>query len=426
MAQYINDPVPKYRQEDLNKTTKDLHGYVTGLSDQLQFLLANLDADNIPELPDIMKRLTDAQGNITKLEVTAKGLELTIRDNEGNMSRITADITGIRANISNVEGDISNLRQTASSLSSQISSAKGDISSLRQTASSLSSQISNQGNQISYIRQTASSIESRVSDLNGKYSSLKQTVDGFDFRGMVTFRDLRNELDDYPSNSDLRRGRTTIDGGCITTGKIDCEYIDLYGQLSVYERMGGRGEGGFIGYCSGSSETGIGVMESRRGGQCICTDGGARLTHGRSDNSIWVTRGGCFSSETMQTYSDRRLKQDIKYDLADYEAFYRALKPCSFLMRRHTSGRRHIGFIAQEIEEALQDVGLSGASLAAACFDANAKRQDGTEETGLWSVRYGEFIALNTAMIQGLLHKVDALTERVDQLESLLESTHSP
>lgn len=437
MAQYINDPVPKYRQDDLNKTTKDLHGYVTGLSDQLQYLLANLDADNIPELPDIIKRLTDAQGNITNLEVTAEGLKLTVQDHDnrltkvtvtvegiqtsvgdmkGNLSELKQTVNGIGTRVQNAEGSISTLTQTAGSLKTQISDNKGNISSLQQTANSLSVQISNNANSISSLRITANGLESRVSDLNGKYSSLKQTVDGFDFTGMVTFRDLSNELEGYPTNRDLERGKTVIDGGCISTGQIDCEYIQLYGEMEVYEDSHGRYSGGYIGYCSGYSDSGIGVMESRRGGQCICTNGGAKLAYGDS-KYLGVSRHNIFASEDIYIESDRRVKEDIRYNLDEYEAFYRALKPCTYLLRRRESGRRHSGFIAQEIEEALKKAGMTGTDFAAHGFDPTAKRYDGTNETGLWRVRYGELIALNTAMVQKLMSRVDALEERLAALE---------
>ena len=228
MAQYINDPVPKYRQENLNKTTKDLHGYVTGLSDQLQYLLANLDADNIPESPDIIKRLTDAEGNITNFEVTAEGIKVQVQNNKGDIanlviradklssqitqteqglsSRIEQTASQIRTEVNDVKNGLSSqISQTASEIRTQVANNKGEISTLRQTANSLSVQVSNHANSISSLKITANGLESRVSDLNGKYSSLKQTVDGFDFTGMVTFRDLNSELENYPTNRDLER-----------------------------------------------------------------------------------------------------------------------------------------------------------------------------------------------------------------------------
>ena len=435
MAQYINDPVPKYRQENLNKTTKDLHGYVTGLSDQLQYLLANLDADNIPELPDIIKRLTDAEGNITNFEVTAEGIK--VQNNKGDIanlviradklssqitqteqglsSRIEQTASQIRTEVNDVKNGLSSqISQTASEIRTQVANNKGEISTLRQTANSLSVQVSNHANSISSLKITANGLESRVSDLNGKYSSLKQTVDGFDFTGMVTFRDLNSELENYPTNRDLERGRTVIDGACISTGQIDVDYIYLHDQMEVFD---GRYSGGYIGYCSGYSDDGIGVMNSSSTGQCICTNGGAKLAYG-DRKYLGVSRSNIFASEDIFIESDRRVKEEIRYDLDTYEAFYRALKPCSYLLRRRENGRRHTGFIAQEMEQALLASGKTGADFAAYGFDPHARRYDGTGETGLWRVRYGELVALNTAMVQRLMARVDRLEERLTALES--------
>ena len=437
MAQYINDPVPKYRQENLNKTTKDLHGYVTGLSDQLQYLLANLDADNIPELPDIIKRLTDAEGNITNFEVTAEGIKVQVQNNKGDIanlviradklssqitqteqglsSRIEQTASQIRTEVNDVKNGLSSqISQTASEIRTQVANNKGEISTLRQTANSLSVQVSNHANSISSLRITANGLETRVSDLNGKYSSLKQTVDGFDFTGMVTFRDLNSELENYPTNRDLERGRTVIDGACISTGQIDVDYIYLHDQMEVFD---GRYSGGYIGYCSGYSDDGIGVMNSSSTGQCICTNGGAKLAYG-DRKYLGVSRSNIFASEDIFIESDRRVKEEIRYDLDTYEAFYRALKPCSYLLRRRENGRRHMGFIAQEMEQALLASGKTGADFAAYGFDPHARRYDGTGETGLWRVRYGELVALNTAMVQRLMARVDRLEERLTALES--------
>ena len=437
MAQYINDPVPKYRQENLNKTTKDLHGYVTGLSDQLQYLLANLDADNIPELPDIIKRLSDAEGNITNFEVTAEGIKVQVQNNKGDIanlviradklssqitqteqglsSRIEQTASQIRTEVNDVKNGLSSqISQTASEIRTQVANNKGEISTLRQTANSLSVQVSNHANSISSLKITANGLESRVSDLNGKYSSLKQTVDGFDFTGMVTFRDLNSELENYPTNRDLERGRTVIDGACISTGQIDVDYIYLHDQMEVFD---GRYSGGYIGYCSGYSDDGIGVMNSSSTGQCICTNGGAKLAYG-DRKYLGVSRSNIFASEDIFIESDRRVKEEIRYDLDTYEAFYRALKPCSYLLRRRENGRRHTGFIAQEMEQALLASGKTGADFAAYGFDPHARRYDGTGETGLWRVRYGELVALNTAMVQRLMARVDRLEERLTALES--------
>ena len=227
MATFQNDAVPKYRENDIPKTVKDLRNYTFNLSEQMMFLFSNLDEDNVPELAEIKKRLTDAEGNITNIVVDATGIAAQVKDNEDNIASLQLTAQGLAARITTAEGDISTLeltaqslttrimdaegnistlqqtassltsqigdananistlQQTASSLSSQISNAQGDISSLEQTASRLTTRVSNAEGDISSLTQTADGLESTVSDLDGKYTSIKQTVDSIDIAGEV-------------------------------------------------------------------------------------------------------------------------------------------------------------------------------------------------------------------------------------------------
>lgn len=227
MATFQNDAVPKYRENDIPKTVKDLRNYTFNLSEQMMFLFSNLDEDNVPELEEIKKRLTDAEGNITTILVDASGLAVQVKDNADNIASLQLTAQGLAARITTAEGNIStleltaeslttrimdaegnistlqqtassltsqigdananisNLQQTASSLSTQISNAQGDISSLEQTANRLTTRVSNAEGDISSLTQTADGLESTVSDLDGKYTSIKQTVDSIDIEGTV-------------------------------------------------------------------------------------------------------------------------------------------------------------------------------------------------------------------------------------------------
>lgn len=422
MATFQNDAVPKFRENDLPRTVKELRNYSFNLSEQMMFLFSNLDEDNVPALNEINNRFEDVDGNITNLTINADGLKLSVQDHENRLTSLTVTVDGIKTTVSDVDGNLSSLTQTVNGISTRVGNAEGDISTLQQTANSLTVQVADNKASIATLKITSSGLESTVSDLNGKYTSLKQTVDGFDFTGFVTFTDLNNELDNYPTNSDLRRGRTSISGGCIDTDQIDVAYINLYGEMSVGEGRDGP-IGGYIGFCEGNSDVGIGVMESARSGQCICTNGGAKLAYGSDDFYIGVSRSNIFASEDIYIESDRRVKQDIRYDLDTYETFYRKLKPCSFVRKRHTSGRRHTGFIAQELEEALLSSGKTGMDLAAYGFDPDARRYENNAQTptdaekGCYKIRYTELVALNTAMVQKLMVRVDELEQEIKRLK---------
>ena len=188
-------------------------------------------------------------------------------------------------------------------------------------------------------------------------------------------------------------GNTYIDGNMIYTGSIYASSLHLGGQMSVYSTETGNTLGGYIGYCSGDSDTGIGVMNSSGTGQCICTNAGAKIAYGTNTEIIayrsnaYISSGnssiGVFSDGTinispgsggytafyvgstarmlagatscrpyeddgislgLSSYkwsniyattssigaSDRALKKDITYDLSKYDAFFDDLRPTQY------------------------------------------------------------------------------------------------
>ena len=122
--------------------------------------------------------------------------------------------------------------------------------------------------------------------------------------------------------------------------------------------------------------------------------------------AIWVTRGECFCSSDMMTYSDRRMKEDIDHDLACYRDFFRALRPCRFLLKANPAEGYHTGFVAQEVEEAMDAARLSPMDFSGL---GRVRLPDKTEG---YALRYGAFVALNTYMIQELERRVAALEGR--------------
>ena len=153
--------------------------------------------------------------------------------------------------------------------------------------------------------------------------------------------------------------------------------------------------------------------------------------------AVYATNG------TIQT-SDRKLKHDIKSIDDKYIALFNALKPIRYMM--NDGDRIHIGFISQDVEEAMQEVGLSDLEFAGFCKDKKrvlkkeiVKTESGEEierETGkledvldedgnpeyTYSLRYEEFIALNTRMIQDLMKTVEAQNKRIEALEAQINS----
>ena len=144
---------------------------------------------------------------------------------------------------------------------------------------------------------------------------------------------------------------------------------------------------------------------------------GNRIGNIGTPNHLWDTvyaKTGSISS------SDRNMKQDIVYMGDIQEKFFNLLKPVTFKFIENRSGRTHYGFISQDIEESLTNLGLTGVDFAGFCKDSYI--DENNEVVTSYSLRYTEFIALNTYMIQKLQEENRKLEERVGSLENKLKS----
>ena len=102
--------------------------------------------------------------------------------------------------------------------------------------------------------------------------------------------------------------------------------------------------------------------------------------------------------------SDRNKKHDIDYDLSKYESLFDSLRPAGYKLNNGTSGRVHIGMIAQEVEQSVTDCGMTGLDFGAVVRDI---AEDKTEH---YYLRYTEFVGL-------LIDQVQKLKARVARLE---------
>jgi hypothetical protein len=132
----------------------------------------------------------------------------------------------------------------------------------------------------------------------------------------------------------------------------------------------------------------------------IPTSGGMYLG---SSGSYWA---GAYLGAGAPVTSDRNLKHDIDILPDKYLAFAQKIKPRMFKYNDGTSGRIHTGFIAQEIEEAMTECGITdmefGGLVKAPVYSENL--EDGeydtsSELTGYrYFLRYEEFIPLLFAL----------------------------
>lgn len=421
---YIDTNFPTFTgEESANEKINTIQNYMYMLVEQLRYSLHNLDLRNMNQTAvkqyenyltePIYAHISDTDGNVADLQITAKGLAGRINDAEGNINGLQITAKGLSAQISNAQGDITSLQATAKGLSARISSAEGNITTLTATASGLTTSVSNMSGQISSLRQTVNGFQ--LSASNGEDSStLTLTSNGvyissasIYFRGMVTYEDLSGS------------GRTIINGDNVTTGMINTDYIFLGGELTVYQsNRRGASIGGYMGYVSsrdyeGNRTYGMGMMDTSGWNQVVVTNAGARLTSYSAqvtaavnatlstENNITLNAGRLINASTeISVSSDRRLKEEIRYDVGEtYTGLFETLEPVSFFYRKGLR-KRHLGFIAQDLLEGLEKLGLPAEELAVLSRN----------EDGFLGIASGELIAVLWAKVKELDKKVKELT----------------
>lgn len=327
---------------------------------------------------------------------------------------LTVDIDNIKLE---VEDEINQLSSSITvqldSITSQITGLDGQVSSITQTVSGIQTQITGLNNQVSSIDQKVDSIDLSVS--NGNTSSrISLTVDGVQvssatvrFTGDIVFA------------SDLTDGVTEISGDNIQTGEISARYIRLGGQMEVYESTSSRADvGGYIGFMSGASATGestdgIAIANYTERAVVICTNRGARMGYDGVSTVVCTSTQVSITGDTVyingepQSASDARLKTDVQYDVDDYLTVFDKLKPATFVYDGHK--RRHMGFLAQEIQETLKEEGIPEEHFAALCTEVPNEERP----MGMYSLRYGELQIMTVA-------KVQQMDKRLKELEAKL------
>lgn len=341
-------------------------------------------------------------------------------DLEGQISSISVKLDSITLSVSN------------GSTSSTISLKAGDVT------------ISSETIQMDGLV-TFTGLSSGTTTINGACIKTGQIdADRLNLTGAITFSDLsssvRGDINDAQSTANSAyslantanntannaedkvaawsyRGTTYIDGSKIQTGTVEASI--LRGGTVELLASGGSTVGSIE---ITSTATGVGLeFVTNRGGMRMTSAGnwwvdasggsfglsgsrfsftmdimpnannGASLgTSGFRWNDIWATNSNIQSS-------DRNIKKDIQYGLEGYDALFDAIKPVTFRYIDGTSGRTHMGVIAQDLEESLNELGISTQDCAAFV----KAESDNPDIPGYdYAVRYGEFIPLLIYQVQ--------------------------
>lgn len=116
---------------------------------------------------------------------------------------------------------------------------------------------------------------------------------------------------------------------------------------------------------------------------------------------------GDWNTESAITItSDLRNKHSIQTQPDTYSKVFDRLEPVIFKYNYGTSDRYHTGFIAQSVEQAVLDAGLTTQDFAAVCYQDNGGKKE------KYSIRYEEIVSM-------CVYEIQKLKTRVAELETL-------
>ena len=119
------------------------------------------------------------------------------------------------------------------------------------------------------------------------------------------------------------------------------------------------------------------------------------------------------STGTIQT-SDRNAKNSIENLPQKYVDFVLWLSAKRYKLNDGTSGRYHVGFIAQDVEEGMSLFGIDSME-----FGGFVKDKD-TDGNDIYMLRYEEFIAIILAAVQQQQKVISDHEERLKKLEAMM------
>lgn len=384
MGVYGGIQLPNISEENLDdkKERKQILNYLALLDEKLRYMFQNIDVEeNFSE---------ESKGMFLEMGKEFKNL---VQDNEGRMSLLIQEVDNITSIVTDPETGMSAISQKADRIDSTVVNLDKELGTVSSTAT-----------------QTAKEMSWIVK--SGTSASSMRLTDSF----------LEIVADNIEINAD----------------------IDLYGLMTVYEDSGLSRRGGYVGYdrvddLFNASAEGIKISDyyddcyvaAHGSGVTLMADGYGAYLYSYDGNFMPTEDGdqmmgdpdfrwqGVYAKNgTIQT-SDRRKKKDIEYDMAKYEEFFGKLKPTQYKMIDGESDRYHIGFVSQDVEDTLAECGLESTDFAGFIkTPKRAVRDDANSEIldYHYSLRYDEFVALNTHMIQKLMARVKELENKLEAL----------
>ena len=395
--QLVETTFPNGEGKDTQEQINGVYDYLFVLLEQLRYTLFNLDGSNINQnaLSEFIKNISepiyakieDTDKNVNEISITAKGLDARLSDAEGNITQLYTTAKGLQVSVSNLDGAITNIKTDVNGIRATVST-KIDATQ----AQSIFDQ-SAQG----FTLAATSGENGTVFKLNYNGAQIASTgsvdlyVDAVNIYGTLTATEIEGDRITV-RNDEGRR-----------CGDIYTEYASTadYKMTLESKAMELNATSGNL-YLSGNNGRSALNFDydfiDCRGDFAPNADNRYNLG---APNFVWST---IYCSTNELNGSDRNIKNSIEALPEKYVRMFDLVEPKRYKLNNGTSGRFHAGFIAQEVEAAMQKCGITSQEFAGW---AAAKRKDGSET---YFLRYSEFIPV-------LWAKVREQEERLKRLE---------
>lgn len=402
---YIDTNFPSFTQKESDgEKIETMQDYLFMLVEQLRYTLRNLDLSNMNKTAadgfvktitqPIYAEIKNAEGSITQLGVTADGLAARIGDAEGNITQLQATAKGLQASVSNLDGSVTNLTADVNGIRATVRTkidATEAQSIFDQSAEGFTlAATSGERGTIFKLNYNGAQIAST--------GSIDLCVDAVNIYGTLTATKLRGGSISVVDDDDNECGtiQTTYASSSDYKLDISSSAMELFaedGSLFIASGWDRTNK-----YHASIEVDGNSEEVQIKGSVIPNADNVYDLG---SPNFVW---SAIYCSTNELNGSDRNIKNSIEALPEKYVRMFELVEPKRYKLNSGTSGRFHTGFIAQEVEAAMQKCGITSQEFAGW---AAAKREDGSET---YFLRYSEFIPI-------LWAKVREQEERLKRLE---------
>ena len=398
------------------------------------------------KLDGITGQVSGLDGRVSTVEQTATGLTSTVQGLDGKYTTLQQTVDGFNTTVQGLDGKYTSLQQTVDGFTFKDAQGKvwinkgninltGAITWDDLNASAQSAITSNKTRTFNTQPTSPYSVGDLYYSSNGyvyRCTTARTDTGYFSWSDWTQVSNAGAVVNSWKWSGNS----TYIDGSMVGSPVVAA--MGLYGeQIGLIPH--GDIMSGYIEVQDTSTGAGIGLW-SQTGGMRICSAGnlflsaytfrsepdpliyGGQITMTQSAISVgrvplvhgskgdlgtadhlW---GNIYSTSSTITVSDRNRKHDIEPLPDKYADMVDILEPVRFKYDDGTSGRYHVGFIAQSVKAAMDELGIDSTEFGGYVEDVDE------EGKPIFMLRHEEFDGIIWAVLRKVLNRLNALEAR--------------